>query len=156
VAIALLMAQAVDRGIVETWARPSRWAWGIGLILLLLFGVATLVQGLRSVFGQSDMRWFPARAQLAGPRGLLAVLGAAGLILLAVVMIGLWLPELVGRAAMAGMGVFILFVVLSRSRGFWEVPSVRAMRDVAGDRLILVLYAMVGLGCIGLALFGEG
>ncbi len=149
---ALRMADLVDVGLPRQWPTPARYAWSIGLLVLLLFGVGTVAQVLRSLFGE-EVRWFPSRTELGGPQGLLRVLTVAGVLFAGIAAIGLLWPPLIGRAAMVGIGLFVIATALLRSRGFWNAPNIEGVRWFFGDRLVIVLYVLAGLAIVGLGIF---
>ncbi len=123
--------------------------------MLILFGVGTLAQVLGPLLGENEVRWFPGRAERGGHQGLWALSAAAAGILLVVAVISVERRALAARAAVAGIGVFLWYLVLARSRGFWDAPNLEAWRQLMGDRVVQVLYLLIGLGCIALAILGN-
>ena len=154
-AIAFRMAHVIDLGVTESLTSSARYSWGVGMFILMLFGLGCLVQVVRPLLGGGEVRWFPQRADLTGAGGLVAVLSVGVAILVAVVGIGLIRPQLIGRAAVAGGGAFVLFLALARARGFWQAGSIQVWRSVLGDRLVVAFYAALGVGLIALALLAK-
>lgn len=150
------MADAVDTGATRDWSFNARAAWVAAMVALLFFGVGTLAQFAQTLLGETPVRWFPekpARARILKPIGV----GAA--ILLIVWVANILRPELTGRSALAGAGLFIIYVATARSPGFWDqrggVVSVTDLREILGDRAVQVLYALIGIALIALSIFGE-
>ena len=153
--IAFWMAHVIDLGVPATWSAVHRYAWGITMFVLMFYGVGTGVQVLQPLLGGSEISWFPKRSELRGRSGLLAVLTVGLGVLLAVIALALIRPALVGRAAVAGGGMFILFLAINRSRGFWGAGSIQELRAAFGDRLVVIVYALLGLALIAAAIFAH-
>jgi hypothetical protein len=153
------MAGVVDSGHSRDWPVVSRYVWLIGMLAFLFFGVGSLAQVVGPLLGQSDVRWFPplpARARILKP------LGVGSAILAGVWAISAILPEFTGRAALAGMGLFVIYVALSRTPGFWDAPgsgggiiSIVGLRQLLGDRAVQMIYVFIGLALVAVALFAR-
>ena len=153
--IGFWMAHVIDLGVPATWSAFQRYAWGITMFVLMLYGVGTGVQVVQPLLGGPDISWFPKRTELGGRSGLLAVLSVGLGALLVVIAVALIRPALVGRVAVASGGVFILFLAINRSRGFWGAGSIQDLRATFGDQLVVIAYALLGLAFIAVAIFAH-
>src|SRR5687768_4595708 len=100
--IGLEMAGGVD-GKIALDSPAARYAWVTVMFVLLFFGIGSVAQVVRPLLGKTELSWFPKRAAAGGIVRVMAV-GVA--ILLTVWVVQVMKPQLTGRAAMAGAGVF--------------------------------------------------
>jgi hypothetical protein len=95
-----------------------------------------------------DLHWFPSQAEMAGPRGTLSLV-AVGLAAAGVAIVGyVYWPGGAWRIALAAAGAFIAFLAFGRPRGFWEAPSITALRETIGDTTTSLLYGLIALGAL--------
>ncbi len=153
VILALKMADAVDKGTLPRhWSTVGAYGWVVVMIGLMFFGVGSLVQVIRPLMGDDEVRWFPKR----GASGeLWRVLGVGVPLVLGVVAINLLWPSLGGRAAVAAVGLFILFLVITQAGVLWDNPQVEGWRQFFGDNVVRLIYVVVALAFIAVALVGH-
>ena len=125
-------------------------------VFFVLLGFGCLVQAIQPQ-AQSPIRWFPPRAD----RGrLLKVIALELLLILSVVMVSVICPWLRPRAAVAGLGVWLVYLTLSRNPVLWEARGVNpftlaSLRSWAGDRYAQIVFVGLGLGLIAIAIFAA-
>jgi hypothetical protein len=154
-AIGFWMANLIDSGVPERWVPVARYSWVIAMFILMFFGLGALIQVIHPLFGEGEIAWFPSRTELRGRQGLVAVLVVGLFIIITAVLVGSLRPDLLGRAAIAGGGLFIVFLAIARARGFWDNPRIDFWRGILGDQLVRWFYVAIGLACIALALLSK-
>jgi hypothetical protein len=152
--LSLHMAAVVDAGIPPSWPNVWRVAWGVGMLAAMLLGAGFVAQALSPLFLGYQLRWFPTAPELRGHRGLGPVLTVAGVLLAALGVIRISWPGLLARAAVAALGTFLLVLVLLRTRGLWDAPSVQVWREVFGDRMVMAIYVILAVALIVFAVVG--
>jgi hypothetical protein len=148
VILAYHMANTVDQGVSRQWPNSLQIVWGVALILLMLYGALTIAQVLRPLLGLSEVDWLPSRDDLRGPDGILAVLVVALCIFAGIAAVALLWPQMLQRAAMVGLGMFIVALVLLKTRAFWDLLEELGWRQAFGDRLVGIAYVLIGLALI--------
>ena len=73
---------------------------------------------------------------------------ALGLTLIAVTFLLFRWPTLQARIAMMSIGVFVGSLAVFRPPGFWDVPSVRSLRDAITDWGVLAIYFSIGVAAV--------
>ena len=150
IALAWLLMGSLDAGRFRDQPIMAVVAFGIAFTggIVGVVGVARLV---RFGLGMEDLRWFPSGAEIRGLRGTLALL-AVGLAVAGVTLLAyVWWPGVAWRVALAAGGAFVGFLAFVRPRGFWNAPSVTALREVVGDAGTTVLYGIVAVICLAAA-----
>ena len=56
---------------------------------------------------------------------------------------------------MMGIGLFIIVVAWVRPAGYWEVGSVVLLRELLGDRWVIYLYVLIGVGFAAIAILAQ-
>ena len=146
------MAKTVDQGVSRHWPDALQILWGVALILLMLYGALTITQVLRPLLGMSEVDWFPSRKDLGGTDGILAILVVAFCIFGGVAAVALFWRQMLPRAAMVGLGIFIVALALLKTRAFLDFLERAGWRQAFGDRLVEIVYIMIGLALIILGL----
>lgn len=143
------MAFVVDSGTTRSWGPAARYAWGIGLLALMLIGVGMLALVIRPLLSDNEepVKWFPTLAEMRGPRSAWIVI-AAGALLLCVVFI---LPSssiIRARAAFSSMGVILVLGVQIRPDALWNAGSTRTWRALFGDRGTVWMCTLIGIAIV--------
>lgn len=141
------MAFVVDSGTTRSWEPAARYAWGIGLLGLMLFGVGMLALVIRPLLTGETVKWFPSRAEIHSPRSAWIVI-VAGAILLCVVLILPSSSMIRARAAFSAMGIILVLGVQIRPDALWNAGSTRTWRALFGDRATVWMCTLIGIAIV--------
>lgn len=147
--VAFRMTFVVDSGTTRSWEPAARYAWGIGLLALMLFGVGMLALVIRPLLSddQEPVKWFPTLAEMRGPRSAWIVI-AAGALLLCVVFILPSSSMIRARAAFSAMGIILVLGAQIRPDALWNAGTTRRWRASFGDRGTVWMCTLIGIAIV--------
>ena len=120
----------------------------VAFVVCILFAFGCFVQAIQAP-GQNPVRWFPPRED----RGrLFTVIALEVLLILSVAGISLAWPRLWPRPAIAGLGVWLIYLTLSRNPALFRLA---ALRSSIGERPAQLVYVCFGVGLIAIAIFAS-
>lgn len=154
--VSLWIAYSIlDTGPHPTWPVAGKVALGIAFIFLFLYAFGTFVQAIQvQADDEERIRWFPE----SGDRGrLLKVIGFELMLILLVAVIGIYRPDLGARAIYAGIGVWVIYLSISRNPAFFartfRVLAPANLREYFGVQVAITIYVGLGLAIIAFAIF---